>query len=102
MKTRLLNSATLTTALLMAACGGPPSSGDIKTAMERSISSNPATISMDVKILEVERLSCQSAGEKTYVCDVRASGTSILQPRPTTSTRTLRLAKASDGWVTVE
>ena len=96
MKNRVLAMATALPALTLVGCGGAPSNSDIKAAMEREVAN--LSIDMQIKIDKVEQLNCEGAG-KSYACDVSVTGSSVYLPKPVTSTRRLRLAKGSDGWL---
>ena len=94
--------------LLLTACGGAPSEGDIKSAIDRSMADTVKTLaqfgtnsnitkSVVPEIKNVKKIGCKEDGEKAYKCDVELEVS--LHGNTTRSIAPMRFVKGSDGWI---
>lgn len=97
----------------MAACGGAPSDGDIKAAIEKQTQAEakameqfaekqaPAMFKdMMPEIKSVKKIGCKEDGEKAYRCDVEIE---VSQGKTTDKSVTaMRFVKSSDGWLAMK
>ena len=86
---------------MLAACGGSPSESDVRAAIEkqseqqlRAIAGKGAFVDEQIaeqkKAVEAAKLiGCKSDGDKAFLCDVEANGSSVR----------VRMLKSSDGWL---
>lgn len=100
--TNLLTKAFGTTILAagLVGCGGAPSEGDIKSAWERQVTKDKASLgAYGAKMPETKvsnKIGCKEDGEKAYLCDVEME---VLQGGVTQKAPVnMRLLKGSDGW----
>ena len=97
-------------AIVLTACGGAPSEGDIKAAIEKKMQDEAAAMqafggkkSAEMlkgfmpEIKNVKKIGCKEDGEKAYKCDVEMEVTQMGATNK--GIRPLRLVKGSDGWV---
>lgn len=94
-----------TIALGLAACSGPPSDNDMKTALQNNVdqtvgglmgkgkAARDATPTFDA----VKGLGCKSDGDKAYRCDVEIETTSMFGKQK--NAQSIRFVKGSDGWI---
>lgn len=98
-------SLMTTAALVLTACGGAPSEGDIQQALQKQTDQMLKTMgplakmsgAEDTRIREVEKLGCDKDGDNAYRCDVKV--TVKVAGREITETSRGRFVKSSDGWV---
>jgi hypothetical protein len=95
-------------AVLLCACGGPPSETDIRGALERNLADTikageelqgaawAQQMRQEVKVYGVKLSSCKQEG-KGYRCDVEVDWATVLAPRSTQSLSPL-LYRTSQGW----
>ena len=106
MKVRTLMLPALA-ALVLAACGGEPSSADIKAAYTRLTETQMKGISgivgkdmaklAETKVHDVKKIACKSASDKPgYVCDFKVDSESLLGRSEQTASA--RFVKGDDGW----
>lgn len=95
--------------LVLAACGGSPSDGDIKTAIEKQMGADikameqfggnqTASIikNLTPEIKSVKKVGCKEDGDKAYKCDVEMEVTHMGNTNKAIAP--VRFVKASDGW----
>lgn len=111
MKKMWVSASVVTVACLtLAGCGGAPSEGQIKAAIEAQLQQQQkavagmlgaaaGTIPKDMlpEVTNVRKIGCTADGEKAYRCDVELEmklrgNVTKTPPRP------VRLVKGSDGW----
>ena len=94
----------------LTACGGAPSEGDIKKAIEKQMQNEATAMQafggkksaemlkgLMPEIKNVKKIGCKEDGEKAYKCDVEMEVTQLgITNKGVTP---LRLVKGSDGWV---
>lgn len=97
-------TAAVLTALLMSACSGAPSEGDIRGALERQQKAESAALPgmlkgmlPSVELTNVKKVGCEAAGEKAYRCDVEVTVKAM--GRVATNSAQLRLVRGSEGWM---
>ena len=95
-------------ALMLCACGGPPSEADVRGALERNLAATikageelqgaawAQQMRQEVKIYGLKLSVCKPEG-KGYRCDVEVDWTTPLAPRATQSMSPL-LYRTSQGW----
>lgn len=89
--------------LLLAGCGGEPSSGDIEKVVQSSVTRLNAQLGSwggktKAEVHSVKKLGCKSDSSNAYVCDVEADITHPMAGR-TKGVSQIRMVKGSDGWV---
>ena len=108
--TKTLQSFFATGALLvLAACGGSPSEGDIKLALEKQMGADTKAMAQiggkqgaDMmkgllpEIKSVKKIGCKEDGEKAYKCDVEMEVTQMGNTNK--GIAPIRFVKGSDGW----
>lgn len=96
--------------LALAACGGEPSEGDIKSVITKEMDAQGKAMSQfsgkqaaDMakgfmpEIKNVKKIGCKPDGDKAYKCDVEME---VTQMGATNKAITpIRFVKGSDGWV---
>jgi len=88
----------------LAACGGAPSEGEMKDAMQReadqlikAMGPFAQVAGMEaMQILKVEKVGCDKDGDKAYRCDMKV--VAKVQGKEVTQTTRGRFVKTSDGW----
>jgi hypothetical protein len=98
------------TAIALTACGGAPSEGDIKAAIEKQMQNETAAMQafggkksaemlkgLMPEIKNIKKIGCKEDGEKAYKCDVEMEVTQMGATNK--GIRPLRFVKGSDGWV---
>lgn len=94
----------LTSALLLTACSGEPSSSDIEKVLQSGFAQFNTQMTTfagrgaKVEVHSIKKLGCKSDGSNAYVCDVEVDVTNPMTGR-SKSVAPLRLVKGSDGWV---
>ncbi len=93
-------------AVALTACGGEPSEGAIKSALNEMASRNLKMVEstmgsaladqMKVEYTSVRKLECKAEGEDTYLCIVEAG--MKMAGVEQKSIAPLRFAKGKDGW----
>lgn len=93
--------------LLLTACGGAPSEGDIKSALEKSRADSLKSMaqfgnsemvkSMLPEFKNIRKIGCKEDGEKAYKCDVELEVS--VGGNTNKGIAPLRLVKGSDGWM---
>lgn len=106
-------AAVTTTAMFLVGCGGAPSEGDIKLALEQQMNrerqamgalggafgASMSKMAQDLMpmVKGVHKIGCKDDGENAYRCDVEMA---LEQGGKLDKTTTqLRLLKGSEGWV---
>ncbi|MGA7778235.1 MAG: hypothetical protein WCA85_11060 [Paraburkholderia sp.] len=97
-------AAALCAAVLLSACSGSPSEGDVRAALEKQVDAGRAQTEqllgkssfldsqMDQQkqaVANIKLVGCKSDGDKAYLCDVESNGTA----------GRVRMLKGSDGWL---
>ncbi len=91
-------------ALLLTACSGEPSSGDIEKVLQSGFAQFNTQMAAfagrgaKVEVHSIKKLGCKADGANAYVCDVEVDVTNPMTGRSKT-VAPLRLVKGSDGWV---
>ncbi len=103
-------------ATMLTACSSEPSSGDIKSALEKvmdetlqatkemtgGMGGNELLAQFMVDILEVEKLGCnESSSGSGYDCDVKVVTSSKFAGQQTNAS-TVRLVESDDGWMVIQ
>ena len=96
--------------LLLTACGGAPSEGEIKTAIEKQMGADAKAMAqmggkqaadmfkdMMPEIKSVKKIGCKDDGEKAYKCDVELEVTRMGSTNK--GIAPIRFVKGSDGWI---
>lgn len=96
--------------LMLSACGGAPSEGDIKTALEKQMGAETKAMekfggkevanmakSYLPEIKSVKKIGCKEDGEKAYKCDVEMEVTQMGNTNK--GIAPIRFVKGSDGWL---
>ncbi len=96
--------------LVLAACGGAPSEGDIKTAFEKQIVADAKAMEqmggkqaagmmkgLLPEIKSVKKIGCKEDGENAYKCDVEMEVTQMGSTNK--GIVPIRFVKGSDGWM---
>lgn len=95
-------------AVLLTACGGAPSEGEMRAAFENQIQqsndnvkkmagNNSMTKSMESKLHSFKKVGCKEDGENAYRCDVEMEIEAPFVGRRSVNAP-VRFVKASDGW----
>lgn len=92
-------------AVTLTACGGAPSDGDIKDALQKQTDQTLKKMGSlakmagvaDTKIQDVEKIGCDADGDNAYRCDIKVTVT--VSGREVTETSRPRFVKTSNGWV---
>lgn len=95
----------LSCTVALTACGGAPSEGDIKDALQKQTDQTLKKMGSlakmagvaDTKIQDVEKIGCDADGDNAYRCDVKVTVT--VSGREVTETSRPRFVKTSNGWV---
>lgn len=95
----------LSCTVALTACGGAPSEGDIKDALQKQTDQTLKKMGSlakmagvaDTKIQDVEKIGCDADGDNAYRCDVKV--TVKVSGREATETSRPRFVKTSNGWV---
>ncbi|MEH3087910.1 MAG: hypothetical protein PGN26_15555 [Xylophilus ampelinus] len=103
---RGISSALLpiSAALLLTACSGEPSSGDIEKVLQSGFAQFNTQMAAfagrgaKVEVHSIKKLGCKADGSNAYVCDVEVDATNPMAGR-TKNVSQLRLVKGSDGWM---
>ncbi|OQW86024.1 MAG: hypothetical protein BWK72_19080 [Rhodoferax ferrireducens] len=98
------------TLLMLSACGGAPSEGDIKTAIEKQMTAEAKGMAQmggkqasDMmknllpEIKSVKKIGCKEDGEKAYKCDVEMEVSQMGNTNK--GIAPIRFVKGSDGWI---
>lgn len=96
--------AALGVSTVLAACGGAPSEGEMKEALQKQTdqmikSMGPLAKMSGVdttEIRSVEKIGCEKDGENAYRCDVKV--VVKVQGKEMSETSRGRFVKTSDGW----
>jgi hypothetical protein len=96
--------------LLLTACGGAPSEGDIKAAIEKQMGADVKAMAqmggkqaadmfkgLVPEIKSVKKIGCKEDGEKAYKCDVEMEVTQMGSTNK--GVAPMRFVKGSDGWI---
>jgi hypothetical protein len=111
MKAHTATWLTLTPFLFLSGCGGEPSEGDLREALEQQIaqaSANPfaqmAAGAMggdkDAKLVDIHdlnKLGCKEDGDNAYVCDIEVD-VSVMGARQQSASR-VRMVRGKEGWL---
>ena len=89
--------------LLLSACSGEPSEGDMRAAVEKEVvEANKATAmlgaDMKTKLHSFKKVGCKADGDNAYRCDVEMDMEAPLVGRKKV-VAPMRFVKGSDGWV---
>jgi hypothetical protein len=88
--------------LMLVACGGEPSEGDIRKVIDKSIDDGNQVaqkmgVKMESKVHSVKKIGCKSDGDKAYICDVEVDVEMPMVGR-NKGVAPMRFVKTSDGW----
>ena len=88
--------------LMLVACGGEPSEGDIRKVIDKSIDDGNQVaqkmgVKMESKVHSVKKIGCKSDGDKAYICDVEVDVEMPMVGR-NQGVAPMRFVKTSDGW----
>jgi hypothetical protein len=97
-------------AFTLSACGGSPSEGDIKAAIEKQMQNETKAMQafggkqtaemmkgLVPEIKSIKKIGCKEDGEKAYKCDVEMEVTQMGATNK--GIAPLRFVKGSDGWM---
>ncbi|WP_028224486.1 hypothetical protein [Paraburkholderia ferrariae] len=97
----------LAASALLSACGGSPSEGDVRAALEKQVdvgrqqaeqfAGKNSFVDQQVAeqkkaVSEVKLIGCKSDGEKAYVCDIQGKA----------GAARIRMLKGADGWLAAD
>ncbi|MGF6242782.1 MULTISPECIES: hypothetical protein [Paraburkholderia] len=101
---RAATVGTICVSVLLSACSGSPSEGDVRAALQKQVEAGRAQAEqlmgksafLDKQIDQqkqavdgIKLIGCKNDGDKAYVCDLESNG----------GASRVRMLKGSDGWI---
>jgi hypothetical protein len=108
---------TVAATVLLAACSGQPTQGQIASALEAEISASNQQMSgmlgsnahaqqvaarMRMSISDVKRLGCTADGTNAYRCDVQFTAAGGFNAQPATTTASFRFIRNGSDWIVTQ